>query len=162
MSDNKLILHPQNPNIGIINLDSFADELREVGLIGNKYVNYEFQAGERFLELINFVQNHCALVLDKGDIKEIFDNHIMCAVQIASYGEQTSLHGVNSYMQDCCLRCPSCNFEQDVNVVYKVLSAWYENQETYRWHCSQCAKSWHVYELNWQNGFAFARCAIDI
>jgi hypothetical protein len=162
VSDNKLILHPQDPNIGIADLDRFVSDLGKIGLIGNKYADHEFQIGEKFLELIDFVQHRRAILLDKSGTRGIVDSYTGRSIEVVSYGEQISLHGVNSYMQDCYLRCPSCQFEQDINVVYNVLSTWHENQKTYRWHCEQCAESWHVYELNWHDGFAFARCAIDI
>jgi hypothetical protein len=168
MSDNKLILHPQNPNIGIKDLEEFITDLREIGLISsNHYIDHidgktYFQTGENFLKLIDFIEHRRVLLFDKTGIKEIDANHKDCHIQVSDYGKQVTCHGANMYMQYCRLQCPSCGFEQDVNAAYAVLSKWYENQEIYCWQCEQCARSWHVYELNWHDGFAFARCAIDI
>jgi len=158
MADNKLILHPQDSNVGISDFDGFINKLHKIGFLGKKYAGYSYQSGDKFLDWSHFVESRHALLLGQNGIKGIVDNYLMCSVYVIDYRDKVSLHGANGYLD--LIRCPACGTEYNYNVV--ALSEWHDNPETYRWQCKECHKSWQVSELDWQNGCAFTRCAIDI
>ncbi|MBD3886476.1 hypothetical protein IFO70_32880 [Phormidium tenue FACHB-886] len=163
MADHKLILHPQNANVGITNFDCFVSDLCSIGLItgdSKEPSKGYFQTGSRFLELVDFIQIRRALLLKEGGVQEVVDNYKMCFVQLIDYGKEIKFHGMNQYTDSYYPCCPVCGLESDKAV--DVLSAWWDNQETYRWLCQQCGQFWCVYDLNWRGEMAFVRCAIDI
>ena len=169
MADNKLILHPKSPNIGIQNSVEFIADLHEIGLLdaNTAYVDSidgetSYKAGSSFLELIDFIEHRKAILLGRAGLPTKVDNSNMCSINVIDYGKKVSHHGFNSYTNNCYIQCPNCRFVGERFIHSDILSKWYEDEATANWQCRQCDRSWHVYDLNIGDGFTLARCAIDI
>ena len=164
MANHKLILHRQNPHIGITDSNLFVHELRSIGFIaGDRKAQSNdvyFECGNRFLELINFTEERYTLLLGESGLEGVARNRLRCSVQLVDYGEKIWFHDVNEYTDNYPPCCPACGLA--TKNAMDVLSAWWDDKEAYRWVCPQCSQPWHIYDLDWGDGMAFVRCAIDI
>jgi len=149
MSDNLLILYPQNPNSGIVEPDEIRRALSECSFTAETTIAFGKQhemPGPRFLELLKFV--------DRPPAGELWAPH---TVEIKEPNDSIQfLGGANTENPSC----PSCSAE--VPDWTEEISAWYDSDNRYLVTCRGCGLASPVWELDWHLTCGFGKQSIDV
>jgi hypothetical protein len=167
MAKTTLILHPTNPGAGLVDQAEFIDCLCQIGLLGEQCAHrgdsHCYRQGKRFFELVDFGRTHRTRILGdvNGQLQQVneVDGRTLCHIEIHDNGGEPAILGIcNAYTVPPL--CPSCGYE--IEKWDTVLGEWCDNKSGFVWHCPQCHAESTIHELDWRQGLAFARYAIEI
>ena len=162
MSDNKLILHPSDPTVSLPPESAFQVCLADIGLTGQPteyFGTTHYLQGPRFEALLPFAHSHRAVILSATDpaplTPRIADSRSLVSVELCPQTQAIEFLGAGNVESPA---CPACGFlaEDWADLV----SAWYDDQDTYQWLCSGCQRGWRPWHLDWRGTNGFGRFAI--
>jgi hypothetical protein len=151
VSDNKLVLHPENPTSILQDPPELLESLRQLRLIGasfNHLGELHHKAGPRFAELVVFKAG-AAPPPARGD--EV--THHVALTETTE--NPVFLGGANARAPVC----PGCQAPFD---------GWRERLQEWQtapdepWTCARCGRRRRAHELDWARRGGFARYALDI
>lgn len=162
MSDNKLILHPIDPEVRLPPESAFLVHLADIGLIGaptKYYGTTHYLQGPRFEVLVPFAHSHRTVILASADpglfTPRIADSRSLVSIELCPPTDAIEFLGAGNVE---CPFCPSCDLA--VEDWAALVSAWYDDQAKYQYICPGCQRGWRPWHLDWRGTNGFSRFAI--
>lgn len=151
MPQYSLILHPAGPGLAHVPVERIAAGMESLGLVGDAIAQYDYLAGNRFLELITFMGCSPNIRLEPEE-----DGNTFTLIRFLSD------EGAMMCMFSNALRppkCPQCR---------KPIPHWHAASGTTGTNCTEsttcehCDTAWLPWELDWQRQAGFGHCLIEI
>ena len=171
MSDNKLVLHPANPNAVFNDSATLINKLKKNCFLGeskgiseNPYSLGEhfFETGKNFLKLVDFYFSHKALVLDNPSVSpknaNIVDSKKLCYISIPKPSlDPQYLGGFYTPSPNC----PNCDYQY--SNPFELIDTWFKKDKFISaQNCPECEESFFINELDWEKCVGFSRQTISI
>lgn len=156
MRDNRLVLHPADPQAAPDDLPGLVQALEGIGFIGGTLDfrgRRHYRPGEDFLQLVSFLG--CSPVVALGEPGATGDDFCHVDVQ-APEPAPRFLAGANLKKP----RCPGCRYT--IEEWPAIIAAWEQDRGGYHWRCPLCGNTYPPPQLNWRQSAGFARMFIEV
>ena len=164
MAVHKLVLCPTHVDQGVVDTTTLVIALRSIGLLGVPAC-YDlpgaFRVGEQFLQLVSFLGCSPAIELepplDPEECARVCASGKLCHVRIPVPDQRIRFRGDSRLPTP---RCPHCR--KAIEFWPELLARWRSEPQASDWECRICSYQGRLFDLNFRQRGAFARCFVDI
>lgn len=167
MSDNELILHPEDPFAIINDVEAFTRDLHKIGFLGETFNFFGtecYRPGIKFYELIRFLEERTTIIIgEEGTRPEDWQrvpNRSTCFVQIRKLKQESEFWF--SFLTTSTPFCLACGNILTFETAKTIVHDWHLNKSGFHWTCPHCSKTLRIQDIDWDRTGGFGRASISI